>query len=273
MSRLILAALLTLCGCKTRPDPAYVQRVVLSLPPALDEDSTAREALRTQIYEQLKVDELTRVVKSSARATHVVGVEVVSSLPASLAATPGDRGVIVRLSPLDHGPPIEAVGYGDYRARGWVFEAFQDAWSVVTTHRTLRVAPERDVLAALDSNDPRVRYTAMGLIGERKIVAGVDRLCRILETESQESLLLRTVGALIALSDPRAIDPLIKLTRHKSPAFVLQIVFAVGAIGGQTARGYLVTLASGHPLESVRRGARDALDELKRRESNSKSAR
>ncbi len=249
-------------GCTARPEKATVQRVVLSLPPSMDRDSAARERLREDVRSQLAIDDLTEITDEADSATHIVKVEVIEELGANDVAK---RAVAVELKSLSEGMVLESIGAPGDNPKNWILEAFQDAWSVVTTRRMLRVARERDVIAALKSSDLRVRAAAIGLIGDRKIEAGLEPLCRILEDEDNELLVLRAVGALIALGDPRATDSLIALARNKAPGVVLQVVFAVGSIGGATARGYLVTLASGHPVEAVRRGAKDALDALERR--------
>ncbi|MEM6532868.1 MAG: HEAT repeat domain-containing protein [Myxococcota bacterium] len=254
--------LLTVLGCTSRPERATVQRVVLSLPPSMDGDAQAREKLRADIYAQLKGDDLTRITDDARSATHLVRVEVMPQL--QIEGNVEQSGVVVQLRPVSEGAVIESVGYGNRLKDNWPLEAFQDAWAIVTTRRMLRVARESDVLAALDSSDPRVRAAAIGLIGERKLSGGTAPLIAMLSEEENELLVLRAVGALISLGDEAAIDPLISLAKNKSPAFVLQVVFAVGAIGGRTAEGYLVTLAGGHPVQAVRQGAKDALNELGR---------
>lgn len=260
---LLVAAVALSTGCKKKPEYAVVQRVVLSLPQSLDGDSTAREKLRADILAQLALDDLTRVTREDSEATHLVRVEVTRVLdPVAREESPG---VVVQLRSFSKGAVLEAVGRSEASGEQFVLEGFQDAWSIVTSRRLLQVAPEADVLGALKSSDLRIQAAAVSLIGERKISAGVEPLCAMLESEENDLLILRAVGALIALGDSRAIDPLIALAKNKDPSFVLQVVFAVGAIGGNTARGYLVTLASGHPVEQVRRGAEDALQELERR--------
>ncbi|MEM6733273.1 MAG: HEAT repeat domain-containing protein [Myxococcota bacterium] len=260
----LIAVLVVAGACNKKPELAVVQRVVLSLPNSIDADAKTRERIRSDVKNELQKDDLTLVTDDDSKATHLVRVEVAGVLdPVAREERPG---VIVQLRSFSKGAILEAVGHSKNEDRAeFVVDGFSDAWSIITTRRLLQVAPERDILASLQSSDLRVRAAAISLLGERKIGAGVEPLCDILANEENELLVLRAVGALIALGDPAAIDPLIELARNKDPRFVLQVVFAVGAIGGQTARGYLVTLASGHPVESVRRGAQDALEELERR--------
>ncbi|MEZ4271670.1 MAG: hypothetical protein R3C68_09635 [Myxococcota bacterium] len=74
----------------------------------------------------------------------------------------------------------------------------------------------------------------------------------------------------MAIGDRTAVEPLIDLTKRKDAGFVLQIVAL--ALAERNAEGFLVTLASGHPSEDVQRGAKDALDELRRRSGADPSA-
>ena len=67
-----------------------------------------------------------------------------------------------------------------------------------------------------------------------------------------------------------ALDGQAGLSRLRDRCFGLRgrlpwIVFAVAAIGGRTAEAFLVTVASGHPLEAVQQGAKDALAEMEKR--------
>lgn len=257
-------------GCPGRAERARVQRIVLSLPKDLDQDADQREALRAAILAQLELDDLTDVVAEPSRATHVVKVHAGvrpgddTNTPALLEGGPPDRYVAVTFAGIDAKEEYSANSFPK-EVEHWVLRGFEDAWSIVTTARLLASGDDPDIVGALGSSDPRVRRIAMRLAGERKIEAAVEPLCKILEEEDDESTLLAAVGALIALGDARATPRLIELARNRPPRFVLQVVFAVGAIGGATARGYLVTLASGHPVEAVRRGAQDALAELERR--------
>jgi hypothetical protein len=54
---------------------------------------------------------------------------------------------------------------------------------------------------------------------------------------------------------------MIATTRFKDEVFVVQVIYAVGGIGGRMAEAFLVTLASGHPSPRVQNAARRMLDE------------
>lgn len=73
---------------------------------------------------------------------------------------------------------------------------------------------------------------------------------------------LRAVGGLVALRAQDAVLPLIDLAQRREPVLVQQLVYAIGALGGRHAEGYLVTVASGHPDRAVREAARRAVADL-----------
>ena len=146
-----------------------------------------------------------------------------------------------------------------------VLAGFDDAWGALYKIRQLDVSPDKQVIKSLEDPDPRLREYAIQLAGERRLKGAVTPLCDLLAKETGGQAVFKAIGALVSIGDSRAVEPLIALSHQKSPTFVLQVVFAVGAIGGRTAQAYLVTLAGGHPIEEVQRGARDALDEMQRR--------
>ena len=89
----------------------------------------------------------------------------------------------------------------------------------------------------------------------------VPALSNQLKDETDPATLLRIVGALAEIGDERAVGPLIELTRQKDDYFVLQVIYAVGTIGGRTAEGFLVTVAGCHGSEHVRQVAEAILKE------------
>lgn len=78
----------------------------------------------------------------------------------------------------------------------------------------------------------------------------------------ERELGLRAVGGLVALRAQNAVLPLIDLAQRREPALVQQLVYAIGALGGRHAEGYLVTVAGGHPDHAVRQAARRAVADL-----------
>ena len=114
--------------------------------------------------------------------------------------------------------------------------------------------------------DPRVDVLPEYKPRWLRAIASVDDLCfKVGAPHVLDVLLVSSLGALVALGDARAVKPLIELAHHKPPEFVIQIVYALASLKGPAAEGYLVTLASGHPVEAVRAAAEEALQELTRR--------
>lgn len=123
--------------------------------------------------------------------------------------------------------------------------------------------PDAEVIRDLDSGDPRLRDYAVRVLADRRNPAAVPRLIQRLKDPDPE-VVERAVGALAQIRDPRAVVPLIELTYRREPPFVAQLTRIIGDIGGPEAEAFLATLASGHADASVRRAAREALDDLRR---------
>jgi len=83
--------------------------------------------------------------------------------------------------------------------------------------------------------------------------------------DDNPAVALRAVGALVAIGDRRAVEPLIEMTRKRPPQLVAQVLYALASLGGPTAEAFLYTLESGSPDDEVRRAATEALVELRRK--------
>jgi len=84
---------------------------------------------------------------------------------------------------------------------------------------------------------------------------------------------LRAVGALGEIGDPRAVEPLIEISWNSNAVFTARVARVIGDIGGVDAEGYLLTLSSGHPDPAVRRAAAAALEGLRSRAAQAAVAR
>jgi len=147
----------------------------------------------------------------------------------------------------------------------WTYQGFRDAWQLIASQKALRAQPTDQVIEQALTGDTPLRLFAIEVLGERRAAEAAEPLAQLLVEEQDNKVALRAVGALASIADPSSAQVLIDLARKKDPRFVLQIVYALGAIGGPTATGYLVTVASGHPVEQLRQGAAEALAEIKRR--------
>ncbi len=264
-------------GCKRTPSTIVITRLLLNLPAELEGNRELREGLRADIVATLGADGSTRFKPEEREGTHTLRVEVAAPVrddvrnhrPDDVGDTdePPMQRVRVELRPRPDAMSYDVIGRASATAdvRHDAAAAFQDGWSVSVSMRLLDRGPDGDLIGALKSTDDRLQLFAVQRLGERKTRAAVPALIALLDEKTKPELALRAIGALIAIGDPAAAEPMIELARNKDPQFVLQVVFALGSLGGPTAEGYLVTLASGHPVEAVRRGAEDALAELGRK--------
>ena len=142
-----------------------------------------------------------------------------------------------------------------------VLTGFRDAWAQITQLRRIDPEDVAGLLELVGSQEPHLRGYALDCLAFKRVSAAVPKLAERLATETDPDTLMRLVGALAEIGDERAVRPLIELTRRKDEYFVLQVIHAVGAIGGRTAEGFLVTMASGHGSEHVRQVAKSILNE------------
>jgi len=241
-----------------------VGRIIIDAPRSFDSATSLRDGLRAHVERLLADDGSVTYDPKDRDASHLVSLRIAEDLP-----EPGaDRGalvMLVRLKPFGDGSLYEVpvrVGPGDPVSA--LPAAFDEGWKVTRRERELDAAKDPKLIAALADDDPRIRDFVTVRLGDRKSKAAVPALCDRLVSEPRPELVLRAVGALVSIKDPRAVEPIIALGKRREDEFVLQTLYAVGAIGGRVAEAYLVTVASGHPNEAVRRGAEQALAEMQR---------
>lgn len=122
--------------------------------------------------------------------------------------------------------------------------------------------PDDKLVEDLKAPTAAVRDAAVRALFERQHPAAVPPLTQRLHSEDA-AVVRRTIGQLVELRDPRAVEPLIDLSRGKNHGFVREIIYAVGALGGDEAEAYLDTVAAGHDQPAVRQAAAEALRELR----------
>lgn len=136
---------------------------------------------------------------------------------------------------------------------------------IAITRELESAAPVR-VLEVLGDREPALRARAVEAIRERALWDLVPRLIEVLSRDDEDpDVVMKTIGALVASRDPRAVPVLIDSARRRSPIYLTQIIFGVAEIGGKEAEAYLFTVASGHADPAVKKNAQDALEELSRR--------
>jgi len=133
------------------------------------------------------------------------------------------------------------------------------AWQLESRRKT-----DDELSRDLGDADPRVRDYAIRALADRRSPAVVPQLIARLEDENP-AVALRAVGALVAIGDRRAVEPLIEMTRKRPPQLVAQVLYALASLGGPTAEAFLYTLESGAQDDEVRHAATEALAELRRK--------
>jgi HEAT repeat protein len=139
-----------------------------------------------------------------------------------------------------------------------------DAAGGLIAKEEIRLGPPDAALRALDAPDLDLRTWALTIIGHRKLTAAFDAVVGKLgsaQSEERDAAL----GALIALGDRRAVPAIARMADFQDYAGVRRVIDAVAGLGGDEARDYLEFVASGHPDESIRQQAADALRRLERR--------
>jgi HEAT repeats len=133
------------------------------------------------------------------------------------------------------------------------------AWQLESRRKT-----DDELSRDLADPDPRVRDYAIRALADRRSPKVVPQLIARLEDDNP-AVALRAVGALVAIGDRRAVEPLIEMTRKRPPQLVAQVLYALASLGGPTAEAFLYTLESGSPDDEVRHAATEALAELRRK--------
>jgi HEAT repeat protein len=141
------------------------------------------------------------------------------------------------------------------------------AWQLESRRKT-----DDELSRDLGDGDPRVRDYAIRALADRRSPAVVPQLIARLEDENP-AVALRAVGALVAIGDRRAVEPLIEMTRKRPPQLVAQVLYALASLGGPTAEAFLYTLESGAPDDEVRHAATEALAELRRKRDEASAHR
>ncbi len=241
-----------------------VQQVLVELPSEFEQDSAFREGLRAHVTQVLEGDRSIEMGAVDVENPYSLSVGLLSSrgptAPSALQVqlrakkAGGDFQVEVDL-------PDDSVGTSAQRVQ----IAFGAAWARLTRLRLIDNESDDSLVAALQSPDTSIRNFALSRVADRRLPQAVTPLCKMLAEETDATFVLRGIGALVAIGDANAVLPLTDLAVRKDAAFVVQVAFAIAAIGGRTAEGYLLTLAGGHPDEQVRQAAQSAMDEMIRR--------
>ena len=146
--------------------------------------------------------------------------------------------------------------------------AILEAGQRMQASMALHWGPEDDLLAALDAEPEWRRLLAIHAAGRRRLKAAVPALMALVRDERQSStVVVSAVGALVGIGATEAASVIIDACHRREPEYVVQMIFALGALGGREAEAYLFTVQSGHPVPEVKAAAAEALEELTRRQA------
>ena len=126
----------------------------------------------------------------------------------------------------------------------------------------LRTANDAKLIEKLGGSEVAARDAAVTLLARRRNPAALKSLLKRLESQDPADI-RRAMGLLIELRDPNAVPALIDVSRARDNIVQREVVFALGAIGGDEAEAYLWSVAQGHDDALIRASAQQALEELK----------
>lgn len=128
----------------------------------------------------------------------------------------------------------------------------------------LEEANEPTLVEKLKDADPAVADAAVRLLVRRQHKAALPPLLARLQSDDVDAL-RGVIGLLVELRAPESVNPLVEAARKRGLVFEREVVFAIGAIGGDDAEAYLDLVATGHDDPLLRASAAQALLELRQR--------
>lgn len=124
-------------------------------------------------------------------------------------------------------------------------------------------APEKTVRVLGTEKDAQRLAAAVEIAAVRRLKAAVPALVKLLR-HKEPAVADRTIGALVAIGDRRAVKPLTRLSRFSDTEKMAKIIDGIGSLGGKEARDWLELVASGHEDADIRNLAREALERMGR---------
>src|SRR5216684_3697144 len=256
-------------GCSRQPARHDIERVEVVVPAVSDGDALGIRTDRVQsiFLEELKANghfNFSRENRATTKVAHPTKfeLELAPVRESSYEARAGDY-IEIEASLLlrrreDDGwssyelnqrvqEPVSGVSLEERQAAA--LRALRSALHETVSMADLQLAAiaksDRELIKDLNATNLRVRDAAIRVLSDRKNPA--------------------VRGGLVALHDVQAVPPLIELARGKDPSFLREILFALGAIGGEEAQAYLFTVSQGHDDPDIRHVAEQALHELQSR--------
>lgn len=208
--------------------------------------------------------------KAPWRIEAMVGLDEVRSMDPD---APSKAMVGLVLSRRDDDADREIVGRGEAKVKGQSLDERRDAARVAVELALKDAATSAALMISLLSkkddellkiSDPRGKNYALSLLAERKNPGALEPLLERLKSDDLDQV-RRAIGDLLQLGDARAVPGLIDASRARDDMFQREIVFALGALGGDEAEAYLQIIADGHDQPLMRASAQQALEEMKAR--------
>lgn len=152
-------------------------------------------------------------------------------------------------------------------------EAFRALWAralcraieLIEIELEAQKLSEQELARLLDSRNDDIRLQALKALRARRLESLQQRVVRLLR-EGNTEIVLEAVGVLVAWKAQSAAVDLIRSATGKNVSYQVQLLSALGEIGGPVARGYLFTVAAGHASENLRRLAEENLQRVLRAE-------
>ena len=268
----------------TRGDRPQVTGVHLEVSEGADVLGLETPAVNALALEQLKATRLVRVEEGKTPSESAVQLKVHILVGAQEpdVTQAGEGHVRVRFTVKPKGQEAFMVDVSvrekastdsvegiQTAARSALNQALQQAWLESEALLTLRAKTDTELTAALKTGSAAEQNAVVRLLVERHNSAATPvLLARLKGTEARS--MGPTMGLLVELGDPKAVLPLIELGRGQSLQVQRAIIFAVGAIGGDDAEGYLSAVSQGHDDEILKAAAQQSLDELGARKAREK---
>jgi hypothetical protein len=275
-------------GCSRQPSRHYVERVEVVVPALSDGDALGIRTDRVQsiFLEELKANghfDFSHEDRATTKVSHPTKLEL-ELAPARESTYEARSGDYIQLEASLLLRRREDDGWSSYELNQRVQEhvsavsleerqaaalrALRSALHETVSMADLQLAAigksDRQLIKDLNETNPRIRDAAIRVLSDRKNPAVRGALVEKLKGSDVDGV-RRAIGGLVALHDVQAVPPLIELARGKDPSFLREILFALGAIGGEEAQAYLFTVSQGHDDPEIRQVAEQALQELQSR--------
>jgi hypothetical protein len=128
-----------------------------------------------------------------------------------------------------------------------------------------RHLPAERLTELLSSQSSEDRLYVLRALRDRRVPEMMPRIIEML-ADPDPDVAMEAIGVLVAQREQRAAVPLIRMAQGRDKVFLFQIITALTEIQGPVAKGFLFTLAAGHDLPDVRKRAKEALDQIVRRD-------